>query len=225
MTATTVSPAAKGSSLDPRTIFMIVAATCLVLLVLWFMLHFKARQQQLSDLNDQLSNVDTQLSDLQSKQAQLPSLRKDVADMTTRQATFSKALPTTEQMGQLLSDLRDNVAASGGTIDSLTSNGSNASTTLPSGVKGIDLTLTTKGRFNSVYQTLQAVETMGRFTKIKDVDITLPAPNDTDPNLSSVINMTTYTFDPKAVQPGATPAGTAPGAAPAPAAPAQGGKS
>ncbi len=224
MTATTINSTGKSSALDPRTIAMIVGAICFLLLVIWFMLRFQARQQQLQELGTQIETSTTQLNDLQSKSSQLPALRKDIFDLQTKQKVFETALPNTAQIGQMLSALRNNVAASGGTITSITSTDGSLQSALPSGVKAIDLSLNMSGRFNSVFQTLQSTETMGRFTKIKDVTITLPAPNDADPDLTGVINMTTYTFDPSAAQPAAATGTPATPAAP-PAAAAPGGRS
>lgn len=226
MTASSLNAAEKKSALDPRTLFMIVAAICLVLLVLYFMLRFKAKQEEVQSLNDQIETSATQLADLQSKQSQLPGLRKEVADLQEKQNLFATALPDKAKMGEMLRNLRDSVVSSQGKINALASTQNNAVQNLPTGVQAIDIKLDMSGRFAPIYQTLQSIETMNRFTVIKDVNVSLPAPNDVDPNLDGVINMTTYIFDPKAVAAtGAVPAagGTA---APAPAAPAApGGKS
>lgn len=229
MTVSATAPE-KKSALDSRTIFMIVAGLCLIALLYWFLVLFKGRQQRLQDLNTQLDTASTQLSDLQGKQSRLPAMRQEVEDLTQKQATFAAALPANKEMGEVVRSLRDNVKSSGGAITSVSSSASASNSGLPAGVKPIDITLMMTGDFPAVYRSLQAIETMRRFTKIRSAELNLTSDGSeqgTPKNvLNSTINMTTYTFDPTQVQPAA--ATDAPGSAPAPAAPApasQGGQS
>ncbi|TSA88045.1 pilus assembly protein PilO [Deinococcus detaillensis] len=196
--------------LKPRDLFFIVVGLCLIALVMWYFLRFQARQQEIQAVQTSLDDADTRLATLQGQQAQLPQLRTDVRALEQEQAVFVRALPSTVKMGQVIRDVQDSASAAGGKIDGITV-ASSAEADLPAGVQAVNLNLNVQGRFAPTFRTLRSVETMGRFSKITSVNMTLPAPNDTDPNLNSVINMTVYTFDPSSTQ--ATPAG-APGAAP-----------
>ncbi|AZI42722.1 pilus assembly protein PilO [Deinococcus psychrotolerans] len=208
--------------LKPRDLFFIVVGLCLIALVMWYFLRFQARQQEIQAVQTSLDDADTRLATLQGQQAQLPQLRTDVRALEQEQEVFVRALPSTVKMGQVIRDVQDSASAAGGKIDGITV-ASSAEANLPAGVQAVNLNVNVQGRFAPTFRTLRSVETMGRFSKITSVNMTLPAPNDTDPNLNSVINMTVYTFDPGTTQ--ATPAGE-PGAAPttpnAPSAPAGG---
>ena len=202
--------------LRPRDMFFMVLGVCLLVLLVWYFMRFQARQAQIQELSGQLELSSTQLQSLQDQQAKLPALRSEVADLENKQKVFVRALPETLKIGQVISDLRDSVQAYGGNINGVSSQ-SSTEANLPAGVQALSLNLSLQGRFDQVFRTLRSVETMGRFSKITGVNMTLPAPDSTDPQLSSTINMTVYTFDPSKAQP-AVPA--APGTGSAPAAPA-----
>ncbi|WP_161880467.1 type 4a pilus biogenesis protein PilO [Deinococcus alpinitundrae] len=214
--------------LKPRDVFFIVLGLCLLVLVLWYFTRFQARQQNIQELQSNLDTSSTQLSDLQTKQSQLPGLRADVRALEDKQDVFVRALPSTVRMGQVIRDIQDSVGAAGGKLDGVTVQGG-TETNLPPGVQAVNLNVSLQGQFAPIFRTLRSVETMGRFSKVTSVNMTLPAPNATDPLLNGVVNMTVYTFDPSAAQPApANPAsGTTPGtpAPAAPAAPTTGGKS
>ncbi len=207
--------------LKPRDVFFMVVGLCVVVLVAWYLTRFQSRQQNIQEIQSQLELSATQLQGLQDQQAKLPGLRSEVKALEQQQDVFVRALPSTVRMGQVISDVRDSVGASGGNLEGVTVQNA-TETNLPSGVQAVNLSVNLQGRFAPVFRTLRSVETMGRFSKITSVSINLPAPNAADPSLNSSINMTVYTFDPAQVQPSsAAPAGsTAPDAPAAPAAPA-----
>jgi type IV pilus assembly protein PilO len=222
---------ATAPTLKPRDVFLIVLGLCVILLLAWYFLRFQARQLNIQDVQSQLDQSSTQLATLQDQQSKIPALRADVKELEARQQVFVKALPSTLKMGQVLSDLRDSVSAAGGSLEGVATAPSADLAALPSGVQATNLTINLKGKFAPMFRTVRSVETMGRFSKITNLSMTLPAPNEVDPDLNSVLNMTVYTFDPAKVQPGgatAVPGGApaAPGAAPAaPAAAPAGGNS
>ncbi len=208
--------------LKPRDLFFIVLGLCLIGLLMWYFTRFQVRQVNIQDLQSNLELSDTQLGGLQDQQAKLPGLRAEVKVLEDKQAVFVRALPSTVRMGQVIREVQDSVGAAGGRLDGVTVQNS-SEPNLPTGVQAVNLNVNLQGRFAPIFRTLRSVETMGRFSKITSLNMTLPAPNAVDPVLNGVINMTVYTFDPSQAQPAADPAS----ATPAPAAPTAptGGKS
>lgn len=211
--------------LRPRDVFFIVLGVCLVVLLAWYFTRFQARQQHIQELQSSLDTSSSDLGVLQSQQSQLPGLRTDVRALEDKQDVFVRALPSTVRMGQVIRDIQDSVGAAGGKLDGVTVQGG-TETNLPPGVQAVNLNVSLRGQFAPIFRTLRSVETMGRFSKVTSVNMTLPAPNASDPLLNGVVNMTVYTFDPAAAQPVAPAGAEAPGTAPAaPAAPTTGGNS
>lgn len=213
---------AQMPKLKSRDIFLIVVALCLISLVLWYFSRFQSRQQQIQEIQSNLELTTGQLDILNSQQTQLPKLRADVKALEIKQDIFVKALPSTIQVGQVVQDLRDSVRASQSQLDSIDQRESSTiDNTLPAGVKAVQLSVNVKGQFLPLLRTVRSFETLGRFSKITNIKMVVPAPNDKDPMLNGTIDLLVYTFDPASAQPApATPAdGTAP------AAPSTGGNS
>lgn len=199
------------SKLGPRNLFFLVLALCLATVALWYTFRFKARQDQITQLRGDLDMAQSRAADYRTAAAGLPALRESVAALKVKQEEFLKALPQTANFGGVLNDLRQITAANGVTMSSFTVNAGNA-TNLPAGVRPLGLNLSVNGKFRDLFRTIQAFETMGRFSTLDTVALQLPQADSLDPKLEGTLGLTVYTFDPSAGTP----------AVPAPAAPAGG---
>lgn len=210
------------AKLAPRNLFLIALLLCLLVLALWYTFRFKTRQDQITQLSTDLQTAQTRATELRSAAAQVPALRETVAELKVKQQAFVAALPATANFGGVLDDLRQTTAANGVTMSSFAVSSGNA-TNLPAGVRPIGLSLSLSGTFKNLFRTIQAFETMGRFTTVNNVAMQLPQADSLDPKLESTLGLTVYTYDPSGAA--ATPGGgaaAAPAAAPAPTPPAGG---
>lgn len=208
--------------LTPRNLFFVVLAACVLIVVLWYTVRFQARQQEISLLQSDLETAQTRVAVMRSNAAQLPALREEVAKLKVQQDEFLAALPQTANYYRILDEIRLNASAAGASMSSF--NVSNASgTTLPGGVRPINLNVNVSGTFGQLFQLLRSVETMSRFTNVNNVALQLPQATSFDPVLEGTLALTVYTFDPaQASTPAAGTTPQAPGAAPAAPAPAGG---
>ncbi|GGM10714.1 hypothetical protein GCM10010841_18930 [Deinococcus aerophilus] len=205
--------------LSPKNIFLIVLAVCFLVLVLWYVLRFQPRQQQIADLSGQLEPLQTQAIKLRSNVAQVPALRENVAQLRVTQQEFLTALPSTANFGSVLDGLRQTTAATGATMNNFTVQGGQADG-LPGGVRPIGLNLGISGKFSQLFETLRTLETAGRFTTVSSVAFQLPTATSFNPDLEGTLGLTVYTFDPAqaaSAPAGETSAPSAPSAPPAPA--------
>lgn len=215
------------SKLAPRNLFLIMLGLALAVIALWYTFRFQPRQEEISLLRTDLDTAQTRVTQLRSAAAQLPELRKTVERLKVEQAEFVRALPKTANFGTVLDEVRRTTAASGAEMSTFSvQSGSTAG--LPPGVRPIGLNLSVSGTFAELFQTLRALETMGRFTNVNTVALQLPQADSFNPSLEGTMALTVYTFDPTQATPGA--AGGTPGAppaapAPAPASPPAGGTS
>ncbi|MFC6591521.1 type 4a pilus biogenesis protein PilO [Deinococcus lacus] len=208
----------KDNKLEPRILFFIVLALCLGTLLLWYTFRYKSRLEEINALKAEIETTQATLDTYKSASAQLPELRKTVAQLEVERAAFVRALPEKSEMGALVEEMRRNAAASGVTINSLvaSANGTasgNTSTVLPGGVQPIRIDMENTGTFAAMFRTLRALETMNRFTTIDGLTMALPEATSTDPALTNSLTMTVYTYDPALA--GAVPAEGTAGAAPA----------
>jgi type IV pilus assembly protein PilO len=205
--------AAMFAKLSPRDTFLIVFALCLLVVAGWWFLYYQSKQQVITDTQTQLDDSAAQLAIYRSDEVALPKLREEVAGLQTERENFFSALPQTQNIGNVVADIRTNVEKVKGDLTNMTVT-QGAGTGLPAGVRPLSLNLSVNAAFLPTFKLLKAVESMSRFSTISALSLNLPAPDKADPTLNSTLTMTVYTFDP-------TQAGAVAGGTPsAPAAPA-----
>ncbi len=213
------------AKLKQRDIALIAIGITVLLIIIWYFSFYSPVRADIDTRNTELTDLKTQVTSAQAIAAQVPQLEKAVADLRLQQDEFSRSLPKTQEIGNLVRDLQGNLAASGAEILTLTQSPGTVQN-LP-GVQAIGIQMGLKSTFDALYRSLQALEGLQRYSNLNTLTVNLQGdPESLDPKLSSTLAMTVYTFDPTAATtapaqagaPGATPA--APNAAPA--APAQG---
>lgn len=214
------------SKMPPQYLFALLLALCIGVIALFLTMVIRPRQDAITTMRDDLAQKQTTADQYRAAVAGLPQLKASIDKMEVDRAEFVRALPTTAQFGQVVDQIRANVGAAKADMKDLTFADSRV-TTLPAGVRAMDVNMGVSGQFGQIFQVLRSLETQNRFTTVNNVDFTMPQISGTNPKLESKLNVTVYTFDPTLATapttPGAPGAAPAAGAAPAPAAPAAGG--
>lgn len=207
-----------STSLTPQRQFIIIAVLSLLAVLAFFLYYFKPRQETLTTMRDDLTARQTTAAQYRAAAAAIPDLKKNLADLEVERAEFVRALPTTQQFGQVIDQLRSNANASKTEITNLNfANGTAAD--LPAGVRPINVTMTVKGQYGQLFQFIRSLETQNRFTTVNNLDLQLPKANSFNPQLQGNLGLTVYTFDANQAAPATGTAAPASGTA-APAAPA-----
>lgn len=206
------------TKLTPQTQFLLVAALCVLALLAFFLYYYKPKQETLTMMRDDLAAKQTTAAQYRAAVAAIPDLKVKVAELEQDRAEFVRALPTTQQFGQIVEQLRANATASNTEVTNLTFTNSQQAN-LPAGVRPININMNVKGQYGQVFQLVRRLETQNRFTTLNNVDLQLPAADSFNPNLEGTLALTVYTFDPaQAALPAGTPTGTTPAGNTAPAA-------
>lgn len=204
-----------NNRLDPKYIFAIALALSFLVLGLWYTFRYQARQEEMTNLKTEIETATAQVEQYRQAEAQLPALREEVAQLETERAAFVAALPQKTEMASLLGEMRTNAQKSGTNIQGVNAEGDNSTADLPGGVRPIPIAITMVGNYDQVFRTLQAMETMNRFSTIDQLVLQSGEATTLNPDLNGTLNMTVYTFDPALAAPVATTEG---GASAAPAA-------
>ncbi len=212
------------SKLKQRDIALIAIGITVLLIIIWYFSFYSPVRADVDTRNTELTDLKTQVSAAEAIAGQVPQLQKAVAVLKLQQDEFSRSLPKTQEIGNLVRDVQGNLASSGTEILSLTQTPGTAAG-LP-GVQAIGIQMGLRSTFDSLYQSLKALEGMQRYSNINTLTVSLQGdPDSLNPKLGSTLAMTIYTFDPTAAGPAGAQSAT-PGAAPttpgngAPAAPA-----
>lgn len=215
------------AKLKSRDIFLLALVATLLIFLLWYFVIFQNTRTTITSKQSELDTLQIQVQAARQAEAELPRLRQQVADLEVKRDELLRQLPQTQQIGSVVDEIRTDVLAAGGTLNSVAQN-AGAAAGLPAGVTPIGLALGVDGSFESLFRVLRSLEGMSRFSTIDSVALNLGGSAESfDPTLAGQMGVTVYTFDPSAAGAGATAGTTAPGAAPeapaaAPAAPAGG---
>lgn len=213
------------AKLRSRDIFLLALVATLLLFLLWYFVIFQSTRDTITEKQSELDTLQIQVNAARQAEAELPRLRQQVADLEVRRDELLRQLPQTQRIGSVVDEIRTDVLAAGGTLNSVAQN-AGAASGLPAGVTPIGLALGVDGSFEALFKVLRSLEGMSRFSTIDSVALNLGGTAESfDPTLSGQMGVTVYTFDPSVAGAGATAGtSTAPGAAPAaaPAAPAGG---
>jgi len=202
------------AKLKQRDIALIAIGITLLLIIIWYFSFYSPVRADVDARNSELSDLKTQVSTAEAIAGQVPQLQKAVADLKLQQDEFSRSLPKTQEIGNLVRDLQGNLASSGAEILSLTQTPGTASA-LP-GVQAIGISMNLRSTFNALYQSLKSLEGMQRYSNVDTLTVSLQGdPDSLNPKLGSTMAMTVYTFDPTATSSAGVPPST-PGGAPAP---------
>ncbi|MBB6097707.1 type IV pilus assembly protein PilO [Deinobacterium chartae] len=203
--------------LKQRDVALIVIVVTALAAMGWYFGMYQPTLTTNQSLQDELDIAQLELVRTRAAAASLGQLREAVAQLEEQQARFLRALPETAEFGRLLADLRSSVLASGATLVSVSQSEAQGAS-LPAGVRPIGVSLSLEGSFDAIYRVLQSIERLERFSTINALSINLPGEvTSFDPQLSSQLGLTVYTFDPQAATPATTE--TAPAAPAAPATP------
>lgn len=218
------------ANLKGRDIFLLTLAGLILIGILWYFLLYSARQAEIDAANSQLDTLRPQVEAARVASAQLPALRQEVAALEVQRDTLLRALPPTPRFGQVLGEIRQNVLATGASLEGIAQAAATSATNIPAGVQPINISLSLDGTFGQMYGVLRSLEAMNRFSTINGLTLTLGQPTSFDPSIGGQIGVTVYTFNPNTqaaapAQPGAAPAPGTPETAPsaAPSAPPAGG--
>ena len=139
-------------------------------------------------LRDDLAAKQATAAQYRAAVATIPDLKVKVAQLEQDRAEFVRALPTTQQFGQIVDQLRANASASKSEITNLSfANGQ--ATNLPAGVRPININLNVKGQYGQIFQLMRRLETQNRFTTVNTLDLQLPKADSFNPDVSMMSSL------------------------------------
>jgi len=180
--------------LEPRALFLLAMAVCLMLLLGWYMLSFQGHSQEISLLRSELDTANTTAARYEAASQALPELRQKLRLLEKAREKFLQAMPPNAQFGKVLDDIQHNLSSVGAQLSSFTVQ-SISMPDLPAGVKPIALNLSVRGTFSAIFQALRSLETMSRFATVSTINLQLPQADSFNPTLEGTLTLTAYTFD------------------------------
>jgi len=157
---------------------------------LWYWFMYRPTQETITQLEDEIARLDTQIERGEAARRNLPALRLAVAELEQDRREFLAELPTESDVADLLDSLRVSASEADVIVNSLGQGGGGENI---QDVRPIGFTMATTGPFVQTMEFLGTLETLQRFTKINQVQLSVSEQID-DPPLNANFGFTVYVF-------------------------------
>ena len=189
----------KLRNLRQRDIALAVVVLTALIGAFWYFYPYTSTQERITELESEISRLETQIQRGEAARANLPQLRAAVAQLEADRRAFLAQLPRENEVAQLLDQLRVAANDAGVTFDTLQSNGARGEDV--QGVRPLGFSMGTEGTYVETVDFLQTLEALERFTKIRQVGLSVNDQDSVNPPLSATYDFTVYVFTGDDVEP------------------------
>ena len=191
----------RSLKLKQRDISIVIMVLTLALAALWYMYMFRPTQTRISELQDRKVDLEAQIKKGEQAKANLPQIREELVRLDSEFRAFLSELPNKDDVAQLIKTLRKEANSNGITLESLSQSKSNL--TEIEGIRPINFSLSTNGKYNTTMSFLNNLENLERYTKVKQVGLSVDRKNSDNPQITASYEFVVYVYTgdtPEAVQ-------------------------
>jgi len=178
-------------NLRQRDIAIIAIVLSLVAGALWYFYMYRPTQDRITDLENSISLLDIEIRRGEDARNNLPDLRLAVAQLEDDRRVFLSQLPTESEVAGLIDQLRLSAADSSVIVQSLSQGSAQEAI---QDVRPIGFDVATFGSYGETMDFLTRLESLERFTKIRQVSLSVNDNTSTDPDLDATYSFTVYVY-------------------------------
>lgn len=179
-------------SLRQRDIALILVAVTLLAAALWYFYLFRPSSERVTALETQIDQLNADIRTGEVARANIAQLEEQIARLELEKAAFLAELPLESEVASLLDQLRLGAAGAGVTFDSVSKSGGGNEQI--QGVRPIGFTVATAGNYPATMTFLNILESLQRFTKIRQVGLSVGEQGNSDPPLNATYDFTVYVY-------------------------------
>jgi type IV pilus assembly protein PilO len=187
--------------LGQREWSIIAIVLSLLLGFLWWNLVIKKMQGEIGTVRGEVEQLTVERDRGRAAQAALPQLRAAIAELEAQRQQFLRELPPQERLGEVIRSLTQKAVDSGVVVKNLSRSAAQSEV---AGVRTTNLSLQVESPFTPMYLFLKSIEQLQRFTTISGLNLAIGTEKQADPDISTSLTMTVYTFSGEGL--GAAPA-------------------
>lgn len=177
--------------LRQRDIAIIFIVLTLASAAAWYFYMYRPTLDRVTELENDLSQLSVQIQRGEAAQRNLPTLRLEVAQLELERLAFLAELPRESEVADLIRQLRASAQDADVILENLSQGSVSESI---QDVRPIGFTLSTTGTYGTTMAFLRSLEELRRFTKIRQVGLSVADDGVDDPTLSSNFALTVYVF-------------------------------
>ncbi len=188
-------------NLKQRDISIVIMVLTIALAALWYMYMFRPTQTRISELQVHKVDLESQIKKGEQAKANLPQIREELLRLDSEFRAFLSELPDKDDVAELIKTLRREANSNGITLESLSQSKSNI--TDIEGIRPMNFSLSTNGKYSTTMSFLNNLENLERYTKVKQVGLSVDRKNSDDPQITASYEFIVYVYtgdNPEALQ-------------------------
>lgn len=179
-------------NLRQRDLALIIIVLTVLLSLLWYFYLYRPGQARLSDLDVQIESLNADIRTGETVRDSIEALEADIATLQEQRRAFLAELPLASEVSNLIDQLRVGAEAAGVDFSSVSQGGpSNEESEF---VRSLGFSVATQGSYAQTMSFLNLLESLRRFTKIRQVSLSVSDNGVDDPRLSASYDFTVYIY-------------------------------
>lgn len=179
-------------NLKQRDLALIIVGLTLGVGLLWYFYMFRPAEARIAELDAQITQLNADIRTGEIARANIEQLEAELARLELERQAFLAELPLESEVSSLIDQLRVGAADADVTFVSVSKSGSTNEQI--QGVRPIGFSVATEGNYPDTMTFLNILESLQRFTKIRQVGFSVGEPGINDPPLSALYDFTVYVY-------------------------------
>lgn len=179
-------------NLKQRDISIIIMVLTITLAGFWYMYMFRPTQTRISELQDRKVDLEAQIKKGEQAKRILPQIREELVRLDSEFRAFLSELPDKDDVAELIKTLRHRANSNDITLESLSQSKSNI--TDIEGIRPMNFSLSTNGKYNATMSFLNSLENLERYTKVKQVSLSVDRKDSEDPQITAGYEFIVYVY-------------------------------
>ena len=178
--------------LRQRDVALLIVVVTVLLSLLWYFYLYRPAQARIADLDVQIEALNADIRTGEIARDSIVSLEADILALQGERCAFLAELPLASEVSSLLDQLREGADTAGVEFSSV-SQGGPGSEEIES-VRSLGFSVATAGSYVQTMKFLDLLESLQRFTKIRQVNLALNDDAVDNPALDASYDFTVYVY-------------------------------
>lgn len=179
-------------TLRQRDVALIIIVLTVLLGLLWYFYMFRPAEERIVDLEAQIEQLNADIRVGEIARANIAQLEQELERLELEREAFLAELPLESEVASLIDQLRFGAEDADVTFSSVSKSGSNNEQI--QGVRPIGFSVATRGAYPNTMSFLNILESLQRFTKIRQVGLSVEEQGIDDPALNASYDFTIYVY-------------------------------
>ena len=178
--------------LRQRDVALLIIVLTVLLSLLWYFYLYRPTQARITEIDLQIETLNADIRTGEIARDSIDALEADIAALQEQRNEFLAELPLASEVSGLLDQLRLGAEAAGVDFSSVSQSGPGSEEI--ESVRSLGFSVATTGSYAQTMSFLNLLESLRRFTKIRQVSLATSDDGVDNPGLSTTYDFTVYVY-------------------------------